>query len=77
MMGLVRKSDSFGMLSYFTIVGTSEMDCHRQVSELNHYGDLCEIRARFSLIATRQNGTWYDIEGKPLSDAYIRTYLEN
>ena len=77
MTGLVRKRDSFGMLSYFTIVGTSEMDCHRQVSELNHYGDLCEILARFSLVATRQNGTWYDVEGKPLSDAYIRTYLEN
>jgi hypothetical protein len=45
--------------------------------EVGKYGDLCEIRARFFLVATRQNGTWYDIEGKPLSDAYIRTYLEN
>ena len=77
MTGLVRKRDSFGMLSYFTIVGKSEMDCHRQVSELNHYGDLCEIRARFFLVATQQNGVWYDIEGKVLSNEYIRTYLEN
>jgi hypothetical protein len=77
MTGLVRKRDSFGMLSYFTIVGTSEMDCHRQVSELNHYGDLCEIRARFSLVATQQNGVWYDVEGEVLSNEYIRTSLEN
>lgn len=76
MTGLVRKKDSFGMLSYFTVVGYNIDDIDTQVAELNYYGDMVEIHARFTLIATRREGVWYDIEGKPLSDAYVRTYLE-
>ena len=76
MIGLVRKKDSFGMLSYFTVVGSNIDHIDAQVTELNHWGDLTEIRARFTLIATRQTGVWYDIEGKTLSDEYVRTYLE-
>lgn len=75
MTGLVRKSDSFGMVSYFTIVGMTESDCFEQVTELNFHTRQCDTGNRFYLIATRQNGKWYDIEGKELSDEYIRTYL--
>lgn len=76
MTGLVRKKDSFGMLSYFTVVGSNVDHIDAQVTELNHWGDLTEIRARFTLIATRQNGVWYDIEGRQLSDEYIRPFLK-
>jgi hypothetical protein len=76
MIGLVRKSDSFGMLSYFTVVGSNIDHIDAQVTELNHWGDLTEIRARFTLIATRQNGVWYDIDGRRLSDEYIRPFLK-
>lgn len=77
MIGLVRKKDSFGMLSYFTVVGSNIDHIDAQVSELNHFGDMVEIHARFTLIATQQSGVWYDIEGKKLSNEYIRTYLED
>ena len=77
MTGLVRKSDSDGKVSYFTIVGMTEGDCFDQVSELSSHARQCGTGNRFYLVATRQNGTWYDIEGKTLSDAYIRTYLES
>ena len=76
MTGLVRKSGSDGKVSYFTIVGMTESDCFDQVSELSSHARQCGTGNRFYLVATRQNGTWYDIEGKTLSDAYIRTYLE-
>lgn len=76
MIGLVRKSDSFGMLSYFTVVGSNIDHIDAQVTELNYWGDLTEIRARFTLIATRQTGVWYDIEGMRLSDEYIRPFLK-
>lgn len=76
MRGLVRKKDSFGMLSYFTVVGSNVDHIDAQVAELNHWGDLTEIRARFTLIATRQNGVWYDIEGRQLSDEFIRPFLK-
>lgn len=75
MTGLVRKRDSFGMLSYFTVVGFNLNHINEQVSELNHYGDLCEIMARFSLVATKQDGVWYDIQGKIMSYDHIKTLL--
>lgn len=76
MTGLVRKSDSDGKVSYFTIVGMNEDDCFGQVSELSRHSRQCDTGNRFYLVATRKDGVWYDIEGKPLSDAYVRTYLE-
>lgn len=75
MTGLVRKSDSDGKVSYFTIVGITDGDCFKQVSELSSHAKQCGTGNRFYLVAIRQSGTWYDIEGKPLSDAYIRSYL--
>ena len=75
MIGLVRKKDSFGMLSYFTIVGLTEDDCFGQVSELSWHSRHCDTGNRFYLVATRKDGVWYDIEGKKLSNEYIRTYL--
>lgn len=77
MTGLVRKSDSFGMVSYFTIVGMTESECFDQVSELISHARQCNTGNSFYLVATRQNGIWYDIEGKTLSDTYIKTYLES
>jgi hypothetical protein len=76
MTGLVRKSDSDGKVSYFTIVGMTEDDCFSQVSELCTWSRKCGTGNRFYLVATRQNGVWYDIEGKTLSDEYVRTFLE-
>lgn len=76
MIGLVRKSDSDGKVSYFTIVGINMDDCERQVSELCDHARHCDTGNKFYLVATRQNGVWYDIEGKTLSDEYVRTYLE-
>lgn len=76
MTGLVRKSDSDGKVSYFTIVGMNEDDCFGQVSELCAHSRECGTGNRFYLVATRKEGVWYDIEGKPLSDEYVRTYLE-
>ena len=76
MTGLVRKSDSDGKVSYFTIVGMNEDNCFSQVSELCTHARECGTGNRFYLVATRQSGVWYDIEGKTLSDEYVRTYLE-
>lgn len=76
MIGLVRKSDSDGKTSYFTIVGMDVSDCEGQSSELNRHARTCGTGNRFTLIATRQTGVWYDIEGRRVSDEYIRPFLK-
>ena len=75
MTGLVRKSDSDGKVSYFTIVGMTESDCFEQVSELSSHARQCDTGNKFYLVATRQNGIWYDIEGKKLSDEIGRAHV--
>ena len=76
MTGLVRKRDSDGKVSYFTIVGMTEDDCFGQVSELCTHSRECGTGNRFYLAATRQNGVWYDIDGRQLSDDFIRPFLK-
>ena len=77
MIGLVRKTDSFGTVEYFTIVGMTETDCFEQVSELTFHARECDTGNKFYLVATRQNGIWYDIQGKQLTDEYIKPFLTN
>jgi hypothetical protein len=76
MIGLIRKSDSDGQASYCTIVGINMDDCECQSSELNRHARTCGTGNRFTLIATRQTGVWYDIEGRRVSDEYIRPFLK-
>lgn len=75
MRGLVRKCDSDGKVSYFTIVGINQDNCFRQVNELCDHARHCDTGNKFYLVATRQYDAWRDIEGNTLIDEYVLTLL--
>lgn len=76
MTGLIRRSDSFGKTSYFTIVGLDERACFDQLRELNSHARECETGNQFALIAYRIEGKWFSVDGKELSYNYIKEFLK-
>ena len=76
MLGLIRKSDSFGKTSYFTIVGANESSLFDQLCELNSHAYECETGNEFALIAHRIEGKWLSVEGKEWSNDYISELLK-
>ena len=68
MDAIVKKQDRFGDISYIRIVGVDEAHCSRQVEQLNYYGDLPEIHAKFTLLAVKKGNEWYDTLGKKIEN---------
>lgn len=76
MQALIRKNDSFGKATYFTIVGMNVDDCFDHVSDLNNHAYHCQTGSHFWLVATREEGVWYSVvDGRKLSDEYIKELL--
>ena len=73
---LLKRKDRFGGISYITIEDTTKENCNQQVNEMNYYGDLSEIQARFYVMATQQNGIWYDNNDEKLDNEFIKTCLK-
>jgi hypothetical protein len=76
MLGLIRKSDSFGKTSYFTIVGANESSCFDQLCELSSHAYECETGNEFALIAYRIEGKWFSVDGKEWSNDYVSELLK-
>ena len=55
MIGLIKKTDSFGDVSYFTIVGANEGSLFDQMSELNDHAYFCDTGNSFRLIGHTQD----------------------
>lgn len=75
MLGLIRKTDSFGKTTYFTIVGMNESNCFDQLRDLNSHARECETGSKFAFIAYRNGGKWFSIDGQELSNEYINKLL--
>ena len=77
MQALVRKNDSFGKATYFTIIGMNMDDCFDQVQELNNHAYHCQTGNHFWLVATREEGVWCSVvDGRKLSDEYVKELLQ-
>ena len=77
MIGLIKKTDSLGVVSYFTIVGANESSLFDQMSELNDHAYFCDTGNDFRLIGHKINEQWFDNVGKILDNAYINDLLKN
>lgn len=77
MIGLIKKIDSFGDVSYFTIVGSSEADCFSQFYELNEHAYECKTGNTFYFIGYKTAGQWMFVNGEPLDDDYVNMVLRN
>jgi hypothetical protein len=75
MIGLIKKTDSFGDVSYFTIVGANESSLFDQMSELNEHAYYCDTGNEFILIGYRECDKWYTNDGKPLDGMYVLELL--
>lgn len=75
MVGLIKRTDDWGGVTYLTIVGATREDCFKRVNEMNEVDGHSEIHATFKLIATQENGVWYDCEYRKLSDIYVNSCL--
>lgn len=75
MIGLIKKTDSLGDVSYFTIVGANESSLFDQMSELNEHACYCDTGNEFRLIGYREYDKWYTIDGKPLDGMYVLELL--
>lgn len=73
MLALIEKTDSFGCVSYFTIVGMSESDCFDQLVELNSHAYYCETGNNFKIMGYRVDNGWITVDGKPLNKNFIKT----
>lgn len=76
MLGLIRKSDSFGKTSYFTIVGANESDCFNQLCELNSHAYECKTGNEFALIGYKIEGKWFSVDGKEWNNDYVSEFLK-
>ena len=76
MIGLIERKDSFGDLSYFTIIGANEDSLFNQMSELNDNAYYCDTGNHFRLIGHKINGQWFDNGGKILDNHIIVTLKE-
>lgn len=61
MIALVRKTDSNGIKTQFTIVGFNCRDCYQQVDELNEYARTCDTGEDFTIIAWKHDQKWLSI----------------
>ena len=69
MIGLIERTDSFGDVSYFTIVGANESSLFDQMSELNEHAYYCDTGNKFRLIAHKVGTHWFDNVGKILENS--------
>lgn len=75
MLALIKKTDSFGCVSYFTIVGMSESDCFDQLVELNSHAYYCETGNEFRLVGYKTDNKWATIDGKPMDNYVVNELL--
>lgn len=61
MIALVKKTDSNGIKTQFTIVGFNCRDCYQQVDELNEYAHECSTGEDFKIIAWKHDQKWLSI----------------
>jgi hypothetical protein len=76
MIALIQKTDSFRVISYFTIVGINKSDCFDQVVELNDHAYECKTGNEFRLFAYKIDGKWVSIDGKSLDSKYVNDLLK-
>ena len=77
MIGLIERKDSFGDVSYFTIIGANEDSLFRQMSELNDNAYYCDTGNHFRLIGHKVGTQWFDNIGKILDNSYVNALLSN
>lgn len=73
MIGIVKKIGRFGDVSYITIRDIDKGQLIKQVKDLNHYGDLSEIRGRFTLIAYNVEHFWFLADDSPAPHDFIES----
>lgn len=61
MIALVKKTDSNGLKTQFTIVGFNCRDCYQQVDELNEYAHESGTGEDFKIIAWKHDQKWLSI----------------
>jgi hypothetical protein len=67
MKALVKRTDSEGVITYFTIIGLDHNACFKQEDELNDHAYECKTGNTFMIIAWGQNNKWISIfDGKEL-----------
>ena len=76
MIGLVKKTSHFGDVSYITVSGIDKEQLVEQVEDLNHYGDLPEIRGRFALIAYNVEHFWFLTDDSPAQPEFIESLIQ-
>ena len=77
MIGLIERTDSFGDVSYFTIVGANESSLFDQMSELNEHAYYCDTGNEFRLIAHKIGPQWFDNGGEILENSDIIVKLKD
>ena len=77
MIGLIERTDSFGDVSYSTIIGANESSLFDQMSELNEHAYYCDTGNRFRLIGHKIGEHWFDNCGKILDNSYVNALLSN
>lgn len=75
MIALIQKTDSFRVISYFTIVGVNKSDCFDQVVELNSHACECETGNEFRIVGYKRDNKWVTIDGKPMDNYVVNELL--
>ncbi|MBQ2418128.1 MAG: hypothetical protein II282_08050 [Alistipes sp.] len=76
MIGLIERTDSFGDVQYFTIIGANESSLFDQMSELNEHAWYCDTGNRFRLIGHKIGVRWFDNVGKLLDNSELIVKLK-
>lgn len=76
MIGLIKEIDSFGDVSYFTIIGNSESNCFDQVCELNDHAYECKTGNQFRIVGYKMDGQWAFVNGEPMDSGYVNMVLK-
>lgn len=76
MIGIVKKTSHLGDVSHITVSGIDKGQLVEQVEDLNHYGDLPEIRGRFALIAYNVEHFWFLADDNPAPHDFIESLIK-